>query len=128
MFHTTAWVLWLAAALLPFTLTKNPFYILIALGAIGIDYYVLCRNSALGKSWGALLSLGITLALFSILYNVLFVSVGATKLLTLPVFRWEFSEGVVQLGAVQPQPGHAPVEVHPQRIAHRLPAGAEEAE
>lgn len=98
MFHTTAWVLWLAAALLPFTLTKNPFYILIALGAIGIDYYVLCRNSALGKSWGALLSLGITLALFSILYNVLFVGVGATKLLTLPVFRWEFSEGVVQLG------------------------------
>lgn len=98
MFHTTAWVLWLVAALLPFTLTKNPFYILIALGALVVDYYVLCRNSALGKSWGALLSLGITLALFSILYNVLFVSVGATKLVTLPVFRWTFNEGVVQLG------------------------------
>lgn len=98
MFHTTAWVLWLAAALIPFTLTKNPFYLVIALGALVVDYYVLCRNSALGKSWGALLSLGITLALFSVLYNVLFVNVGVNKLVTLPVFRWTFSEGVVQLG------------------------------
>lgn len=98
MFHIHAWLVWLVAALTPFLLTRNPFYILLALGALALDYYLLCRNTPLGKSWTALLSLGITFALFSILYNVLFVSVGATKLATLPALRFTFSEGVVQIG------------------------------
>lgn len=98
MFHIHAWLLWLAAALLPFTLTKNPFYLAFALALLTLDYYFLCRNSPVRQSWSALLGLGVTVALFSVLYNVLFVSVGATKLATLPALRWTFSEGVIQIG------------------------------
>ncbi len=98
MFHIHAWLMWLAAALTPFLLTRNPFYLLPALLVVALDYYFLCRNTPLGKSWGALLSLGITVALFGVLYNVLFVNVGATKLATLPALRFTFSEGVVQIG------------------------------
>jgi energy-coupling factor transport system permease protein len=98
MFHIHAWLVWLAAALLPFTLTKNPFYLLLALAALTLDYFFLCRDTPLGKSWSALLGLGITVALFSVLYNVLFVSVGATKLATLPALRFTFSEATIQIG------------------------------
>lgn len=98
MYHSKAWLLWLVAALLPFTLTRNPYYLLPAFGAVMVDYLVLCRTSTQGREWRAVVWLGVSLALLSVVYNVLFVSVGATKLATLPALRWTFSEGTLQIG------------------------------
>lgn len=98
MFHTKAWTLWLVAALLPFMLTRNPFYLLPAMGAVILDYLVLCRTSAQGHAWRAVVWLGASLALFSVLYNVLFVSAGFTKLVTLPALRITSSDSVLQIG------------------------------
>lgn len=98
MFNTKAWSLWLVAALLPFLLTRNPFYLLPALGAVILDYAVLCHSGAQGREWRAVVWLGVSLALFSVLYNVLFVSVGATKLATLPALRLTTSNAVLQIG------------------------------
>jgi len=98
LYHSKAWLLWLVAALLPFTLTRNPYYLLPAFGAVIVDYLVLCRTSAQGREWRAVVWLGVSLALFSVVYNVLFVSVGATKLATLPALRLTFSEATLQIG------------------------------
>lgn len=88
MYHPRAWGLWLLAALTPVMLTKNPFYLLIAILAVGINYLSLGRSSPTAGGWGAFLRLGLILVLFSVVFNLLFVSVGDTRLFTLPQLRW----------------------------------------
>ena len=93
-----AWGLWLLAALVPFLLTKNPFYLLIAILIVGLDYAVLCPTSTTGRQWGMVLQLGLVLALFSVGFNVLFVNVGATRLLTLPMLSLTLGGALIQIG------------------------------
>lgn len=45
MFHTKAWGVWLLAALAPFLLTKNPFYLLLAILLVSINYAALARHN-----------------------------------------------------------------------------------
>jgi hypothetical protein len=45
MYHVKAWGLWLLAALMPVILTKNPFYLLIAILAVSINYVSLGHSS-----------------------------------------------------------------------------------
>lgn len=97
-YHTKAWGLWLLAALLPFLLTKNPFYVLLALAIVGLDYRVVSAASPTGPQWRLLLRLGVALALFGVLFNILFVSVGATRVLTLPALRLNFGATLIQIG------------------------------
>jgi len=103
MFHPKAWGLWLLAALLPFSLTKNPYYLLIAIGAVGVVYLALRGHAATGRQWTAFLRIGLFLAGFSVVFNMLFVRAGATRLFTLPALRWQVSGGaqgatVIQIG------------------------------
>jgi len=84
MYHTTTWLLWLLAALLPTMLTRNPFYLIILLLAVAVAYSTIGRSSPMAASWGLLLRVGLSLAAFSALVNPLTVHHGDTVLLTLP--------------------------------------------
>lgn len=98
-FHTTTWLLWLLAALLPTLLSKNPWYMLLILAVVGADYSLLGRGSPVAQSWGFFLRLGIFLVVFNVAFNVLFTSYGATVLFRLP--RWQMTSGqaiILQVG------------------------------
>jgi hypothetical protein len=88
MYHPKTWGLWLLAALLPVVLTKNPFYLLVAILAVAANYLSLGRNAPTAQGWGSFLRLGLILVFFSIAFNLLFVSAGDTVLFTLPQLRW----------------------------------------
>jgi energy-coupling factor transport system permease protein len=84
MYHTTTWLLWLLAALLPAMLTKNPLYLIILLLAVAVDYSTIGRSSPTAASWSVFLKIGLVLAAFSALLNTLTVHHGDTTLFTLP--------------------------------------------
>ncbi|MEA3345077.1 MAG: energy-coupling factor transporter transmembrane component T [Chloroflexota bacterium] len=84
MYHTTTWLLWLLAALLPTMLTRNPLYLIILLLAVAVAYGTIGRSSPLATSWDLFLRVGLSLAAFSTLINPLTVHYGDTVLLTLP--------------------------------------------
>jgi len=84
MYHTTTWLLWLLAALIPTMLTKNPLYLTVLLLAVAVVYGTIGRSSPLAASWGLLLRASLFLAAFSALINPLTVHYGDTVLLTLP--------------------------------------------
>jgi energy-coupling factor transport system permease protein len=84
MYHTTTWLLWLLAALLPAMLTKNPLYLIILLLAATVDYGTLGRSSPTASNWSAFLNVGLVLVAFSALLNPLTVHYGDTILFTLP--------------------------------------------
>ena len=85
--HTRALVLWLMAALLPALLTKNPVYLLLIVAATGFTYRRLVELGPAREGWGSFLKLGLILVALSTLFNVLFVSVGATLLISLPEYQ-----------------------------------------
>lgn len=95
-YHSTAWLVWLVAALLPALLTKNPFYLLLAILVVGLTYARLGRAplGAAGQGWQVFLRVGLVLGVVSLLFNLLFVRAGATPLFTLPELRWENSSQV----------------------------------
>lgn len=98
MYHTKAWGLWLVAALSPLMLTKNPFYLLFAILVLGAEYIVLSRFTATSRQWTMLLRLSLSLAFFGIVFNMLFVNIGATRLVALPVLYIPLGETIIQLG------------------------------
>ena len=84
MYHTVTWILWLASALVPAMLTKNPLYLIILLVAVGVDYKLLGGDSPSVSSWQLLLKAGLVLTGFSIIFAALTAHHGETVLLTLP--------------------------------------------
>ncbi len=86
-FHTTALLIWLLAALLPTLLTRNPVYLTLIIVVMGLNYRGLGRPGSAGEGWRGFLWLAAVMAGFSILFNILFVSAGATTLFTLPELR-----------------------------------------
>jgi energy-coupling factor transport system permease protein len=89
-FHTGAWTCWLAAALAPPLLTRNPIYLAAALAAIGAVYLALGRGGpgTAAAGWGAFLRLGLIVVAVSTLIQPLVVHQGATLLFTLPSWTW----------------------------------------
>jgi energy-coupling factor transport system permease protein len=88
MYHSKTWGIWVLAALVPILLTKNPFYLLIAMLAVGTNYLALSRDAPASQGWATFLRLGVILVAFSIVLNLLFVSAGHTVLFELPELRW----------------------------------------
>jgi len=93
--------LWLLAALMPAILTKNPYYLTITMLAVGANYASLGRAFPLARQWGAFLRVGLILVLFSIAFNLLFVSAGDTRLFTLPTLRWKIMTTLQQPASIQ---------------------------
>ncbi len=96
MYHPKAWGLWLLASLTSVVLTKNPFYLLVAILAVGANYVTLGRTSPTARQWGVFLRIGLILVLFSVAFNLLFVSAGDTLLFTLPTLRWKLATPLQQ--------------------------------
>ena len=93
--------MWLAAALAPPLLTRNPFYLAGALAAVGVVYGVVARGREAVAGWGAFLRLGLVLVAFSALVQPLLVHVGATTLFTLPSWSWHLDAFGRTLGTVE---------------------------
>jgi energy-coupling factor transport system permease protein len=98
MFRMKAWGLWLLASLLPALLTKNPAYLLLAILSVGVVYFALCQSTPTGRQWTVLLRFGLLLGLFSVGFNILFVSAGATHLASLPALRLNVGGALVKIG------------------------------
>jgi energy-coupling factor transport system permease protein len=84
MYHTLTWMLWLAAALLPAMISRNPLYLTLLLLAVAVAYNTMGRLSSMATSWSVFLKAGLVLGMFSVVFNTLTVHYGDTVLLTLP--------------------------------------------
>ncbi len=82
--HPVAWSGWLAAAVLPALLTRNPLYLSLVLLAVGITYLALGQSSPLAQSWGAFVRFGAALWLLTIPFAALTSHQGNLVLLSLP--------------------------------------------
>jgi len=85
-FHHGAWLLWLVAATVPALWTRNPLYLALVLTAVAIPHLRLRRTGDPrdAPGWGALLRLGMLLALLTALVPPLLVHAGKTVLFHLP--------------------------------------------
>ncbi len=92
-FHSASLLIWLAAALAPSALTRNPYYLTIALAMIAIAHWRLARRSPTADAWAGFAKLSAFFVLFAMLSNVLLGGVGQTKLVTLPALKWRNEAG-----------------------------------
>lgn len=97
LFDARAWVVWLASAATLTLLTRNPLYVLILLLAAQA-VRSLCRSNADAVQL-SLWRMGALIIGFSMLFNALFVHIGQTVLLTLPI-NWPLVGGNVTLEAL----------------------------
>jgi energy-coupling factor transport system permease protein len=84
MYHTLTWMLWLAAALLPAMISRNPLYLTLLLLAVAVAYNTMGRLSPMVTSWSVFLKAGLALGMVSVVFNTLTVHYGDTVLFTLP--------------------------------------------
>ncbi|MGC9334255.1 MAG: energy-coupling factor transporter transmembrane component T [Anaerolineae bacterium] len=99
MFHTWSWVIWLVAAAVPAFTLRNPLYLALVLGAAGLVYISLGRASAIGRSWGSFVKLGLLLFALTIPINALSIHSGNIILFHLPE-GWPIIGGRITLEAV----------------------------
>ena len=95
-FHPTAWLAWLAAAVLPALSTRNPLYLSLTLLATAVVYAALGRRSPLAQSWGAFVRFGAMLWLLSIPFTALTSHYGTFILFRLPL-AWPIIGGTITL-------------------------------
>lgn len=88
-FHTVAWMVWLAAALAPTVLTRNPWYLALLLAAAAGCRAFLGRGTVEDRTWGSFLRFGLVFAAVALLFNLLFGGAGRTVLARLPAWSWE---------------------------------------
>jgi energy-coupling factor transport system permease protein len=84
MYHTLTWMLWLAGALLPAMISRNPLYLTLLLLAVAVAYNTIGRLSPMASSWSVFLKAGLALGVLSVVFNTLTSHYGDTVLFTLP--------------------------------------------
>jgi energy-coupling factor transport system permease protein len=98
-FHPYAWSAWLAAAVLPALLTRNPLYLSMTLLAVGVVYIALGRRGPLARNWGAFVRFSAYLWLLTIPFVALLNHHGTIILLRLPP-AWPLIGGPITLEAL----------------------------
>jgi energy-coupling factor transport system permease protein len=98
MFHTWAWVVWLAAAAVPAFVVRNPLYLVLILGASWIVYSALGRTSPIGSSWGSFAKIGLFFLALTIPFHALSNHLGEIVLFRLPA-NWPIVGGSITLEA-----------------------------
>jgi len=71
-----AWLIWLAGVASVPVVTRNPFYLTLDLLVVVVVYLTLPRQSGTARAWRLFVTIGLTLAILSIGFNVLTVHVG----------------------------------------------------
>jgi energy-coupling factor transport system permease protein len=85
--HPFTWLLWLAAAMVALTVTRNPLYLAVTLLCVALVYAFIAPaadapNSAVISPW----RFGLVVVTFSALFNGLMVHVGSHVIVTLPAW------------------------------------------
>jgi energy-coupling factor transport system permease protein len=84
MIHRLAWVAWVGGTLVVLSVTRNPFYLALALVCIAVVARVLRAETWTGQAPGAPLRFGMVVIPLSAVFNALTVHVGRNELLRLP--------------------------------------------
>ncbi len=82
--NAVAWLLWFAGALVLPLVSRNPLYLALELLIVAVVYLSLPRGSRSARAWRTFLLIGLTLAIFSIGFNLLTVHVGDRAFARLP--------------------------------------------
>lgn len=98
MLHPITWVTWTAVVATAAMLTRNPLYLLLLLGIVGINYLAVSKNRLDAASWRSLLRVAAGLTLFAIPFNAFSVHSGSHVLFRLPA-RWLLIGGPITLEA-----------------------------
>lgn len=80
----TTWLIWGAAASLPFLIGRNPFPLAIAMTAVLTVRWAGGIQGTRGLGWSLVIRAGLFLAAISVLFNVLTVRAGDLVIVTLP--------------------------------------------
>lgn len=88
MYHTKAWLAWLATGLVMGLTTTNPFYLILLAAVAAVNFDLLGRRSSLAVHWQPLIRFTLFLSLIPLLFNPLFVHEGETVLFHLPTWHW----------------------------------------
>lgn len=84
MINPASWLLWLVAAGSVPVVSRNPLYLALDLVVVLVVYLALPRRSAIARAWRLFVTVGMTLAVFSIGFNVLTVHSGDRVFARLP--------------------------------------------
>jgi energy-coupling factor transport system permease protein len=95
-FHPVAWLVWLAAAVLPPLTTRNPLYLGLTLLAAAVNFIALGQDSSTARGWSALVRLGALLWLLTIPFTALTNHYGDIVLFSLPD-SWPIIGGPITL-------------------------------
>lgn len=82
--NAAAWIAWFAAVALIPLVTRNPLYLALALTTVLAVYLSIPRRGGAARAWRLFVIVGSTLALVSVVFNVLTVHVGDRQFATLP--------------------------------------------
>lgn len=97
-FHPSAWLAWLAAAVLPALSTRNPLYLSLVMISVAITYGALGRRNPTARSWSAFVRFGAFLWLLTIPFVTLTSHHGTIVLFRLPA-SWPIIGGPITLEA-----------------------------
>lgn len=92
--HPISWVIWTGVAAICAMLVRNPLYMLLLLGVVGVHYGAASTRHPQSQGWGMLLRLALWLALLVIPLNALSIHVGSHVLFRLPA-HWPLVGGIV---------------------------------
>ena len=82
--NPAAWFLWLIAAAAVPVVSRNPLYLALDFVVVLVVYLSLPRSSGIARAWRLFVTVGWTMALFSIAFNVLTVHSGDRTFARLP--------------------------------------------
>jgi len=88
LYHTTAWLIWLLAGLVPALMIDNPLYLVLLLAVTVVNYKTLSRRSALTAAWQPLIKVALAVVVLTAVFNLLFAHQGRTVLFVLPSWQW----------------------------------------
>ena len=99
VYHTLAWVVWLAAAAYIALTNLQPLHSALLIVAAGLVFTQASRGKPEAQGWGAFLKVGLSVWLMGLLFNVLSTHIGARVLFTLPR-SWPLIGGRITLEAL----------------------------
>lgn len=97
--HPITWVVWTCVVAACAMLVRNPLYLILLLGVVGVHYVAASTRRPQERGWGMLLRLALWLALLVVPLNALSIHAGRHVLFRLPA-SWPLVGGIVTLEGV----------------------------
>jgi energy-coupling factor transport system permease protein len=97
--HPVTWVVWTGVVAACAMSIRNPFYLVLLLGVVGVHYAAIAGHDPQERGWGMLLRLALWLVLLVVPINALGIHVGSHVLFRIPE-HWPLVGGIVTLEGV----------------------------